>query len=88
MKVKRYWVFLFVSRFSRGSAQTTLPPNKNARSGRLCSSYDDQIKIYEREAIHMQEEAKQIRGKKRTFEERVKNLQDEFQNAKVRCFLG
>ncbi|KAL7582405.1 hypothetical protein Lser_V15G43696 [Lactuca serriola] len=68
--------------FSRGSAQTTLPPNKNARSGRLCSSYDDQIKIYEREAIHMQEEAKQIRGKKRTFEERVKNLQDEFQNAK------
>lgn len=68
--------------FSRGSAQTILPPNKNARGGRLCSSYDDQIKSYEREALHMQEQAREIRGKKRSFEERVQDLQDELQNAK------
>ncbi|KAI7724555.1 hypothetical protein M8C21_003317 [Ambrosia artemisiifolia] len=68
--------------FSRGSAQTILPPNKNARTGRLCSSYDDQIKKYEREALHMQEQAQQVRGKKRSFEERVHNLHAELDNAK------
>ncbi|KAM0053457.1 putative structural maintenance of chromosomes protein [Helianthus debilis subsp. tardiflorus] len=68
--------------FSRGSAQTILPPNKSARTGRLCSSYDDQIKKHEREALHMQEQAQQIRGKKRSFEERVQNLQNELNNAK------
>lgn len=70
--------------FSRGSAQTILPPNKNARTGRLCSSYDDQIKEYEREAIHMQEVAQQAQGKKRSFSERLQNLQDELQTAKRR----
>ncbi|XP_076932337.1 structural maintenance of chromosomes protein 6B-like [Bidens hawaiensis] len=68
--------------FSRGSAQTILPPNKNARSGRLCSSYDDQIKRHEREALQMQEQAKQIRGKKRSFEEQCQNFQHELQEAK------
>ncbi|KAL8233115.1 hypothetical protein R6Q57_002893 [Mikania cordata] len=70
--------------FSRGSAQTILPPNKNARTGRLCSSYDNQIKKHESEALHMQEQAREIRGHKRRFEERVQNLQDELQNAKRR----
>nr|XP_043614248.1 structural maintenance of chromosomes protein 6B [Erigeron canadensis] len=68
--------------FSRGFAQTILPPNKNLRSGRLCSSYDDQIKNYEREALHMQEQARQVRGKKRSYEEQVQGLNDELQNAK------
>ncbi|KAL4557168.1 hypothetical protein LXL04_035340 [Taraxacum kok-saghyz] len=68
--------------FSRGSAQTILPPNKNARSGRLCSSYEDQIKVYEREAYQMQEQAREIRGKKRSYQDRVKDLEDELQNAK------
>ncbi|XP_071732184.1 structural maintenance of chromosomes protein 6B-like [Rutidosis leptorrhynchoides] len=68
--------------FSRGSAQTILPPNKHARAGRLCSSYDDQIKNYEREALHMQEQGREVRGKKRSFEQRVHDLQEELQNAK------
>ena len=76
---------MFVCRFSRGSAQTILPPNKNARSGRLCSSYEDQIKVYEREAYQMQEQAREIRGKKRSYQDRVRDLEDELQNAKV-CF--
>ncbi|KAJ9546237.1 hypothetical protein OSB04_025944 [Centaurea solstitialis] len=70
--------------FSRGSAQTILPPNKNARTGRLCSSYDEEIKQFEREAIHMQEQAQQAQGKKRSFSERLQNLQDELQTAKRR----
>ncbi|KAK9075200.1 hypothetical protein SSX86_003521 [Deinandra increscens subsp. villosa] len=68
--------------FSRGSAQTILPPNKKARDGRLCSSYDDQIKKFESDVLHMQEQALKIRGHKRSFEERVQNLQDDLQNAK------
>lgn len=68
--------------FSRGSAQTILPPNRNSRSGRLCSSFDDQIKVHEREVSHMNEHVKEIRGKKRSFEDEVRNLQRDLENAK------
>nr|GEU95931.1 structural maintenance of chromosomes protein 6B-like isoform X1 [Tanacetum cinerariifolium] len=67
--------------FSRGSAQTTLPPTRNLR-GRLISSYDDQIKIHERETLQFQEQAREVRGKKRNFEDQVHGLSDELQKAK------
>ncbi|PWA83394.1 P-loop containing nucleoside triphosphate hydrolases superfamily protein [Artemisia annua] len=68
--------------FARNGAQTILPPNRNSRTGRLCGSYDDQIKIYERETLQFQEQAREIRGKKRSFEEQVQGLNDELQKAK------
>lgn len=70
--------------FFRGSAQTILPPNKNARSGRLCSSYDDQIKNYELEAVNIQEQTQQCRGKKRDAEKGIQSLQDKLQSVKRR----
>lgn len=70
--------------FSRRSAQTTLPPNRNARTGRLCSSYDDQIKSLEKDALRIQEEVQQVKGKKRYLEETHCNLRENFQLAKRR----
>ncbi|CAO2839084.1 unnamed protein product [Amaranthus hypochondriacus] len=71
--------------FSRGSVQTVLPPNRNARTGRLCNSYDDQIKDLERDAAFMQEQSQKTRQKKRAAEEEVQHLQDKLQNVKRRC---
>ncbi|PWA72766.1 P-loop containing nucleoside triphosphate hydrolases superfamily protein [Artemisia annua] len=70
--------------FTRRSAQTTLPPNRKLRT-RLCGSYDDQIKIYERETLQFQEQAQEIRGKKRSYEEQVQSLNDELKKAKKQC---
>ncbi|KAM7499521.1 hypothetical protein LguiA_023935 [Lonicera macranthoides] len=70
--------------FSRGSAQTILPPNKHVRTGRLCTSYDDQIQKLESDALVVQEQAQQSRGKKRNLEERLGGLQDELQSTKRR----
>lgn len=71
-------------RFSRRSAQTTLPPNRNVRTGRLCSSFDDQIKNLENDASHIQEEVRQAREKRKRLEDGHRNLRDEFQLAKVK----
>ncbi|XAR56052.1 hypothetical protein NMG60_11036347 [Bertholletia excelsa] len=66
--------------FSRGSAQTILPPNKKARTSRLCGSYDEQIKILERDALNAQEQAQQLRGKKRNAEEAVLEISNKLQS--------
>ncbi|KAA8539789.1 hypothetical protein F0562_026481 [Nyssa sinensis] len=71
--------------FSRGSAQTILPPNKKARTNRLCGSYDEQIKNLERDALNVQEQAQEGRGKKRNVEEGLQGLKVELQSAKRRC---
>ncbi|KAK6926420.1 RecF/RecN/SMC, N-terminal [Dillenia turbinata] len=70
--------------FSRGSVQTILPPNKRLRTGRLCSSFDEQIKGLERDASSVQEEVKLAQQKKRIAEEEVQNLQDKVNTAKRR----
>ncbi|PSS33185.1 Structural maintenance of chromosomes protein like [Actinidia chinensis var. chinensis] len=70
--------------FSRASAQTILPPNKKARSNRLCGSYDDQIKNLERDALNAQEHAQQGRGKKRNIEEGLQEFNNKLQSAKRR----
>lgn len=77
-------------RFSRGSVQTILPPNKRTRTGRLCSSFDNQIKDLERDKVNVEEHAEQSRRKKRNAEEEIRNLQDKLQTAKVvncRCLI-
>uniref|UniRef100_A0A2N9ED29 Rad50/SbcC-type AAA domain-containing protein n=1 Tax=Fagus sylvatica TaxID=28930 RepID=A0A2N9ED29_FAGSY len=70
--------------FSRGSVQTTLPPNKKQRSGRLCSSFDDQIKDLQRDASNVKEEAQQRRRRKRDAEESLQGLQEYLQSVKRR----
>lgn len=71
--------------FSRGSVQTVLPPNKRARTGRLCSSYDDQIKCLEGDASSMREQAQSSRQNKRVAEEELHDLQEKLRSAKRKC---
>ncbi|XP_052174128.1 structural maintenance of chromosomes protein 6B-like isoform X2 [Diospyros lotus] len=68
--------------FSRGSAQTILPPNKRARTSRLCGSYDDQIKNLERDALNAKEHTEQARRRKRETEEGFQELNNKFQSVK------
>ncbi|XP_052174120.1 structural maintenance of chromosomes protein 6B-like isoform X1 [Diospyros lotus] len=70
--------------FSRGSAQTILPPNKRARTSRLCGSYDDQIKNLERDALNAKEHTEQARRRKRETEEGFQELNNKFQSVKRR----
>ncbi|KAG8381534.1 hypothetical protein BUALT_Bualt06G0131700 [Buddleja alternifolia] len=70
--------------FSRGSAQTILPPSKNLRAGRLCGSFDNQLKDLERDALEAKEYAQQGRGVKREREEELRNLQNILSSVKRR----
>lgn len=70
--------------FSRGSAETILPPNKKARTSRLCGSYDDQIKNLENESSYAQEQARLSCGKKRSAEEGLQELGNKQQSVKRR----
>ncbi|KAK4480619.1 hypothetical protein RD792_013697 [Penstemon davidsonii] len=70
--------------FSRGSAQTILPPIRNLRAGRLCASFDIQIKDLERDAAEAKEYLEQGRGVKRSKEDELKNLQDSLRSIKKR----
>lgn len=71
--------------FSRGSVQTILPPVRRPRSGRLCSSFEDQIKSLERDAFNVKQEAEQCRKRKRVSEEQLRDLEDNLSNAKRKC---
>ncbi|CAI9768234.1 unnamed protein product [Fraxinus pennsylvanica] len=77
-------LMVLLRRFSRGSAQTILPPSKNARGGRLCGSYDNQLKNLEKDALKIKEHAQQGRGIKRNKEEELSSIQDKLHNAKRR----
>ncbi|XP_011076383.1 structural maintenance of chromosomes protein 6B isoform X1 [Sesamum indicum] len=70
--------------FSRGSAQTILPPNKNLRGGRLCGSFDNEIKNLERDALEAKENVQKGRGVKRGKEEDLRNLRDMLGSVKRR----
>nr|DAD47780.1 TPA_asm: hypothetical protein HUJ06_017718 [Nelumbo nucifera] len=70
--------------FSRGSVQTILPPNKKIRSGRLSSSFDDQIKDLEKDSLKAQEQAQESRGKKRNAEQSLWNLEEKIKSIKRR----
>uniref|UniRef100_A0A2P2JVD6 Structural maintenance of chromosomes protein 6B-like isoform X3 n=2 Tax=Rhizophora mucronata TaxID=61149 RepID=A0A2P2JVD6_RHIMU len=70
--------------FSRGSVQTVLPPNKRLRTGRLCASYDDQIKNLEEQALSTKREAEECRKRKRDVETDLQNLQRTLRDVKER----
>ncbi|CAH9068477.1 unnamed protein product [Cuscuta europaea] len=70
--------------FSRGSVQTILPPMKNARSGRLCGSFDSDIESLEKDALHFQELNENSKGAKRRLDEELRNLNENMQSVKRR----
>ncbi|XP_051143758.1 structural maintenance of chromosomes protein 6B [Andrographis paniculata] len=70
--------------FSRSSAQTILPPNKNLRAGRLCGSFENEIKHLQRDALEAKENVQHGRGLKRGKEEELRNLQQELSIIKRR----
>lgn len=76
-------VIAWYIRFYRGSVQTTLPPNKRARSGRLCGSIDDEIYNIQNEASKVKELVQEGRGRKRDSEEALRDLELKVQNTKV-----
>ncbi|XP_011621369.1 structural maintenance of chromosomes protein 6B isoform X1 [Amborella trichopoda] len=70
--------------FYRGSVQTTLPPNKRLRSGRLCSSVDHQIKWFENEASKMRDFIQRDEGQKRGAEKMSQDVQHDLHSIKKR----
>lgn len=63
--------------------QTTLPPNKRAKTGRLCSSIDDQLYEIEMEASKVQELIQEGKGRKRISERSVEDLEARMHSVKV-----
>uniref|UniRef100_A0A7N0REW4 RecF/RecN/SMC N-terminal domain-containing protein n=1 Tax=Kalanchoe fedtschenkoi TaxID=63787 RepID=A0A7N0REW4_KALFE len=70
--------------FSRASVQTILPPNKKARTGRLCGSYDDQIVDLEQEQQNLLEQLNGRRDRKRRMAEEQEDLKDKLNQIKRR----
>ncbi|RZC69200.1 hypothetical protein C5167_032305 [Papaver somniferum] len=70
--------------FSRGLVQTTLPPNKWIRSGRLCGSVDGQIDSFEEEASKIQDKVRQGQVRKRDVEGSLQDLQGRLNAVKRR----
>ncbi|KAJ3693422.1 hypothetical protein LUZ60_008902 [Juncus effusus] len=70
--------------FYRGSVQTTLPPNRRGRAGRLCSSLEDKINDVQEETSKMQQVVQEFRGKKRTSDEERRKLESKLQSIKKR----
>ncbi|KAJ6326974.1 hypothetical protein OIU78_013962 [Salix suchowensis] len=71
--------------FSRGSVQTVLPPNKKLRAGRLCGSFDDQIRNLDQSKSNVQKEADQCRKRKRDSEANLQHLQHGLKIMKEKC---
>ncbi|EOY22856.1 Structural maintenance of chromosomes 6A, putative isoform 4 [Theobroma cacao] len=70
--------------FSRGSVQTILPSNKKLRIGRLCGSFDDQIKEFEKHALSVDVEIKQCKSRKRESEKKLWDFDSRLHNVKRR----
>lgn len=71
--------------FSRGSVQTVLPPNKKLKTGRLCSSYDDQIRELNHQKSSVQTQVQESHKRKRAYESKVQDLQRSLKDVKERC---
>ncbi|PKI39247.1 hypothetical protein CRG98_040376, partial [Punica granatum] len=68
--------------FSRNGVETILPPIRNRRSGRLCSSFDDQIADLEKEARRATELAGKQKMRKREADATLNNLRNNLHNLK------
>ncbi|XP_061353023.1 structural maintenance of chromosomes protein 6A [Gastrolobium bilobum] len=71
--------------FSRGSVQTILPRNKKLRSGRLCSSFEDQIENLRNEASDEQKAAIDCKRNKREAEIKIEDLDRNLKSVKRLC---
>lgn len=60
-----------------------MPPNKRIRTGRLCSSIDDQINCLEKDASKALEFVQQSKGRKRNVDESHSELQENLRSIKV-----
>ncbi|KAI4323824.1 hypothetical protein L6164_023401 [Bauhinia variegata] len=74
--------------FSRGSVQTVLPPNKRLRTGRLCSSFDNDIKSLEHDASQQKEIADDCRRSKREAEIKLEDLDRKLKHIKRLCLTA
>ncbi|XP_031393668.1 structural maintenance of chromosomes protein 6B isoform X2 [Punica granatum] len=74
--------------FSRNGVETILPPIRNRRSGRLCSSFDDQIADLEKEARRATELAGKQKMRKREADATLNNLRNNLHNLKRRCLTS
>ena len=67
--------------------QTVLPPNRRITAGRLCSSYEDQIKKFQSQASDEQKAANECKRSKREAEIKLEDLQSNLKSVKVRYCL-
>ncbi|CAL0334296.1 unnamed protein product [Lupinus luteus] len=72
--------------FSRGSVQTHIPPSKWIRTGRLRSSFEDQIKDLQIEASDEQKAANDGKRNKREAEIKLEELESKLKSIKRVCF--
>ncbi|OIW05547.1 hypothetical protein TanjilG_23333 [Lupinus angustifolius] len=72
--------------FSRGSVQTHIPPSKWIRTGRLRSSFEDQIKDLQIEASDEQKAANDGKSNKREAEIKLEELESKLKSIKRVCF--
>ncbi|WOL06207.1 structural maintenance of chromosomes protein 6B-like [Canna indica] len=70
--------------FYRASVQTTLPPHRRDRTGRLCCAVDDEINLLQNEASKVKEQIQECRGRKRLSEEALRDLEEKCLSAKKR----
>ncbi|KAE8720187.1 Structural maintenance of chromosomes protein 6B [Hibiscus syriacus] len=70
--------------FSRGSVQTVLPVKKNLRIGRLCGSFDDQIKEFESHVSNIKQDIDQSKSRKREIEKKLQDFRLKLDNKKKR----
>ncbi|KAK8483858.1 hypothetical protein V6N13_076774 [Hibiscus sabdariffa] len=70
--------------FSRGSVQTVLPVKKNLRIGRLCGSFDDQIKEFESHVSNIKQDIDQSKSRKREIEKKLQDYKLKLDNKKKR----
>ncbi|KAK9034660.1 hypothetical protein V6N11_050817 [Hibiscus sabdariffa] len=70
--------------FSRGSVQTVLPVKKNLRIGRLCGSFDDQIKEFESHVSNIKQDIDQSKSRKREIEKKLQDYKWKLDNKKKR----
>ncbi|XP_045829439.1 structural maintenance of chromosomes protein 6A [Trifolium pratense] len=72
--------------FSRGPVQTTLPPNKSQRYGRLSSSVEDAIEKFSNDASDEQKAANDYKWNKKDAELKLEDLDKKMNSIKRLCF--
>jgi hypothetical protein len=74
---------LIFSRFSRGAVQTILPPEKNRRAGRLCSSVEAKLAELKNEATGIERIKSEKNAQKRELFNDQQNLEQKIASLKV-----